>query len=148
MRKLEAKDIKDIGLLKHYRIVRRWACKNNKLNDADLELLIYFDCMDLFTRQDFLNGTYTYSWDKRRWQRLVREGWIVVWRHRNNTTQKYSLYKTSVKCKLLIKKIYRILLGQEDLPTSKQRNVIMQGKTYTDKVMKKAIELINKDKTR
>jgi hypothetical protein len=34
------------------------------------------------------------------------------------------------------------------LPTSKQRNVIMQGKTYTDKVMKKAIELINKDKTR
>ena len=39
MRKLEAKDIKDIGLLKHYRIVRKWACKNNKLNDADLELL-------------------------------------------------------------------------------------------------------------
>ena len=127
MRKLEAKDIKDIGLLKHYRIVRKWACKNNNLNDADLELLIYFDCMDLFTRQDFLNGTYTYSWDKRRWQRLVREGLIVVWRHRNNTTQKYSLYKTSVKCKLLINKIYRILLGQEDLPTSKQRNVIMQG---------------------
>ena len=86
--------------------------------------------------------------DKRRWQRLVREGWITVWRHRNNTTQKYSLYKTSIKCKLLINKIYRILLGQEDLPTSKQRNVIMQGKTYTDKVMKKAIELINKDKTR
>jgi hypothetical protein len=133
MRKLEAKDIKDIGLLKHYRIVRKWACKNNSLNDAD---------------QDFLNGTYTYSWDKRRWQRLVREGWISVWRHKNNTTQKYSLYKTSVKCKLLINKIYRILLGQEDLPTSKQRNVIMQGKTYTDKVMKKAIELINKDKTR
>ena len=46
MRKLEAKDIKDIGLLKHYRIVRKWACKNNNLNDADLELLIYFDCMD------------------------------------------------------------------------------------------------------
>ena len=148
MRKLEAKDIKDIGLFKHYRIVRKWACKNNNLNDADLELLIYFDCMDLFTRQDFLNGTYTYSWDKRRWQRLVREGWIVVWRHKNNTTQKYNLYKTSVKCKLLINKIYRILLGQEDLPISKQRNVIMQGKTYTDKVMKKAIELINKDKTR
>ena len=34
--------------------------KNNNLNDADLELLIYFDCMDLFTRQDFLNGTYTF----------------------------------------------------------------------------------------
>ena len=109
MRKLEAKDIKDIGLLKHYRIVRKWACKNNNLNDADLELLIYFDCMDLFTRQDFLNGTYTYSWDKRRWQRLVREGWIVVWRHRNRPTQKYHIYKVSFKGKQLISRIYRIM---------------------------------------
>jgi hypothetical protein len=58
------------------------------------------------------------------------------------------LYKTSVKCKLLINRIYRILLGEEDLPTSKQRNPIMKGQSYTDKVMKKAIELINKDKNR
>ena len=50
--RLEASDIKDLNLLKHYRIIRKWACKNNELNDADLELLIYFDCMDLFTRED------------------------------------------------------------------------------------------------
>ena len=45
--RLEASDIRNLNLLKHYRIIRKWACKNNDLNDADLELLIYFDCMDL-----------------------------------------------------------------------------------------------------
>ena len=141
MRRLEAKDLKEINLLKHYRIVRKWACRNNNITDAELELLIYFDCLNLFTRQDYINGSYTYTWDKRRWQRLVREGWITVWRHRNKTTQKYNIYKTSVKCKLLINRIYKMLLGQEDLPGIK-------GDTYTDKVMNKAIELINKDKNR
>ena len=43
MKKLDAGDLKDLNLLKHYRIIRKWACKNNGLNDADLELLIYFD---------------------------------------------------------------------------------------------------------
>ena len=53
MKKLAARDIKDIGLLKHYRIIRKWACKNNNLNDSDFELLIYLDCMDLFSKKDF-----------------------------------------------------------------------------------------------
>jgi|TARA_R100001443_G_scaffold101_3_gene408 hypothetical protein len=148
MRKLEAKDLRSIGLFKHYRIIRKWACKTYELKDADLELLIYFDCLDLFTRQDYLNGSYTYSWDKNRWERLRREGWIQVWRHRKGSTQKYTIYKTSFKCSQLISRIYRILLGIEDLPTSLRRNKIMEGNSYTDKVMIKAINLINKDKDR
>ena len=62
--KLDASDIRDLNLLKHYRIIRKWACKNNDLNDAELELLIYLDCMDMFTRKDFEDGTYSFSWDK------------------------------------------------------------------------------------
>ena len=53
MKKLKASDVKETGLLKHYRVIRKWACRNNKLNDADLELLIYFDCMDSFYKTRF-----------------------------------------------------------------------------------------------
>lgn len=148
MRRLDARDIKDMNLLKHYRVIRKWACKNNGLNDADLELLIYFDCMEYFTKQDFKTGTYAYSWDNRRWNRLLKEGWIVVWRHRNRTTQKYNIYKVSFKCKQLISRMYRIMLGEEDIPTSEKRNSIMKGKTYTDKVLQVAIKNVNSDKTR
>jgi len=147
MSRLEAADIKGLGLLKHYRIIRRWACKNNNLTDADLELLIYFDCMDFFTKQDYKIGTYAYSWDNKRWNNLLKEGWIVVWRNRNHTTQKYNIYKVSFKCKQLISKMYRIMLGKEDIPTS-HRNTIMKGKTYMDTVAITAIYNVNKDKTR
>ena len=148
MRKLSSSDIKDLNLLKHYRLIRKWACRNNNLNDADLELLIYFDCMDLFTKQDFKIGTYAYSWDNRRWNKMIKNNWIVVWRNRNRTTQKYNIYKVSFKCRQLIAKMYRIILGEDDVPTSKRRNSIMHGKTYTDKVLITAIKNVNKDKTR
>ena len=148
MRKLSSSDIKDLNLLKHYRLIRKWACRNNNLNDADLELLIYYDCMDLFTKQDFKIGTYAYSWDNRRWNKMIKNNWIVVWRNRNRTTQKYNIYKVSFKCRQLIAKMYRIMLGEDDVPTSKRRNSIMHGKTYTDKVLITAIKNVNKDKAR
>ena len=68
--KIDADYIKKIQLFKYYRIVRKWACKQNNLKDADLELLIYLNCLDRFTRDEFINGTYAYSWDKTRWDRL------------------------------------------------------------------------------
>ena len=148
MKKVNASDIRDLNLLKHYRLIRKWACKNNNLNDADLELLIYFDCMDLFTKQDFKIGTYAYSWDNRRWNKMVKNNWIVTWRQRNRTTQKYNIYKVSFKCKQLIARMYRIMLGEEDIPVSKKRNSIMKAKTYTDKVLITAIKNLNRDKTR
>ena len=148
MRKLSVSDIKELNLLKHYRIIRKWACKNNNLNDADLELLIYLDSIDFFNIKDFKKGSYSYSWDTRRWSRLINEGWIVVWRKRNRSTQMHNLYQVSFKCKQLIHRIYRIMLGEEDLPTSKRRNKIIAGKTYTDKVLTQAIYNVNKDKHR
>ena len=145
--KLSASDIRELNLLKYYRLIRRWACKTYNLKNADLELLIYLDCKSRFTRDNFIDGTYTYSWDKNRWERLRREGWIEVWRHRNRTSIKYSIYKTSFKCSQLISRIYRILLGEEDLPTS-ERNKFFNNRSYTDKVYNKAIDDMIKDKNR
>ena len=145
--KLSASDIRDLNLFKYYRLVRKWACKTYNLKDADLELLIYLDCKSRFTRNNFIDGSYTYSWDKNRWERLRREGWIEVWRHRNRTTIKYSIYKTSFKSSQLISRIYRILLGEEDIPTS-ERNVFYNNKSYTDKVFNKSIDDMIKDKDR
>ena len=87
------------------------------------------------------------SWDKLRWYRLRREGWIEVWRQRNRTTIKYTIYKTSFKCSQLISRMYRILLGEEDVPTG-ERNVFYKNKTYTDKVFNKAVDDMIKDNNR
>ena len=145
--KLTPYDLQEMNLLKYYRLIRKWACKTYGLKDADLELLIYLDCKIHFTRNDFIEGVYTYSWDKNRWERLRRDGWIDVWRQRNRTTMKYTIYKTSFKCQNLIKRIYRIMLAQEDLPTS-QRSIFYSNKSYTDKVYNKAIDDMINDKNR
>ena len=148
MKRLEARDVKDMNLLKHYRIIRKWAAKNNNITDADLELLIYLDCIDLFTKIDFKMCAYSYSLNNRRWNSLLKEGWIVVWRKRNMTTQKYHIYRVSFKGKQLINRMYKMMLGIEDIPTSERRNVIMKGETYTNKVLKVSIDNVNKDKYR
>jgi hypothetical protein len=137
-----------MNLLKHYRIIRKWACKNNNLNDADLELLIYLDCMEHFSKQDFKTGSYSYSWDNRRWNKLLKSDWIRVWRKRNRTTQLYNIYQISFKGKQLINRIYRTMLGEENIPTSSRRNKIISGNSYTDKVLTTAIYNVNNDKER
>ena len=148
MRKPTASELKDLHLLKHYRIIRKWACKTCNIKDADLELLIYLEAIEHFTKQDFKTGTYSYSWDNRRWNKLLKEGWIVVWRQRNRTTQKYNIYKVSFKCKQLISRMYRIMLGEEDIPTAERSNIIMKKKTYIDKVLSHSILNLNNDKNR
>tara|TARA_R110000744_G_scaffold144074_2_gene256098 strand:+ start:1993 stop:2433 length:441 start_codon:yes stop_codon:yes gene_type:complete len=140
-------DLRDMNIFKYYWLVRKWACKTYGIKDADLELLIYLDCKKHFTRNEFMDGAYTYSWDKKRWDRLRQDGWIDTWRHRNRTTIKYSVFKTSVKCQQLISRIYRILLAQEDLPQS-SRSTFYKNKTYTDKVFNKAIDDMVRDKDR
>jgi hypothetical protein len=149
MRELTGQELRDIGLLKHYRIIRRWVCKKTGLNNADLELLIYFDCIGEFRKHDYEEGILTYSWDNRRWNMLLKEGWIVKWRGFDRAAdQSHSIYKVSLRCVNIIQQMYRIMLGKEDIPTSMRRNPIMKRKTYTDKVMSAAIKNINKDKTR
>ena len=140
--RIEANDIRELQIFKYYRLVRKWFCRQYSIKEADLELLIYLDCIGIFSRQDFINGAYAYSWDKHRWERLVREGWIVVYSKRNRTTVKYSTYKVSTKCKLMINRLYKVLLGEEDLQHLKEQD------TYTSKVMSTALNYMNKDNTR
>ena len=78
--------------------------------------------------------------------KLIQNDWIVVWRHRNRTTQKFNIYKVSFKGKQLIKRIYRVMLGEEDIPTSTKRNKIMRGETYIDKVLQTSIKNVNKSR--
>ncbi len=147
MRKISSDDLGSLNILQHYRIIRKWISKTCDIKEADLELLMYLDGKDLFTKQDFKMGTYSYSWDNRRWNRLIKAGWIVVWRKRNRTTQKYHIYKTSTRFKHLIRRVYRIMLGEEDIPTGSS-NIIMKRNNYTNKVLSKSIIDLNANKKR
>tara|TARA_X000000368_G_scaffold259257_1_gene204905 strand:+ start:2426 stop:2875 length:450 start_codon:yes stop_codon:yes gene_type:complete len=135
-----------VDFLKYYRLVSRWATKNNNLNVADLELLFYLDPIFYFTIKDFKDGTLFYSWDKERFYRLQRDGWIDKVHKGIGRHGDHNKYKVSQKGKLLINKIYRILIGEEDIPSSAKRNSIMKRKSYIDKVYSQAIKKFNNQK--
>ena len=135
-----------VDFLKYYRLVSRWATKNNNLSVADLELLFYLDPIQYFTIDDFKTGTLFYSWDKERFYRLQKDGWINKTHFGGGRRGDHNKYKVSQKGKLLINKIYRILIDEEDLPLSAKRNSIMKRKTYIDKVYSQAIKEFNKQK--
>jgi len=145
--KISGSDLKEIKILKYYRLIRKWVCKTYNIKEADLELLIYLESLNRFNRKDFIDGVYLFSWDKHRWERLRREGWIEVWRERNRLDSKYAIYKVSFKFSNIISRIYRIMAGQEDLPVS-ERNIFYKNKSYTDKVFNKAIDDMIKDPNR
>ena len=44
--------------------------------------------------------------------------------------------------------MYRIMLGEEDIPTSEKFNKVMKRESYSDKVLANSITLLNYDKTR
>ena len=89
--------------------------------------------------------TYAYSWDNNRFSRLLQEGWIVAWRHGNKKLRQGSLYKVSLKTTQLLTRMYRILAGEEDIPTGATQNVI-KSKAYSDRMLQVAIKRINNDK--
>jgi hypothetical protein len=136
-----------MNIFKYYRLTRQWACKTYGLSNAELELLIYLDCKKHFNRKGFIDGTYTMGWDKLRWNRLRKEGWIDVFREGNRKDSQGTMFKVSFKTKTMITRIYKILLGEENPPWG-MRSVFYKNKTYTDKVMNKAIDDMIKDKDR
>ena len=135
-----------VDFLKYYRLVSRWACTNYDLGVADLELLFYLDPNKYFTIEDFKEGTLYYSWDKERFYRLQRNGWIEKIHKGVGRRGDHNKYKVSQKGKLLINRIYRILINEEDLPESAKRNKIMKRNRYIDKVYSQAIKKFNNQK--
>ena len=135
-----------VDFLKYYRLVSRWATTNNNLKVADLELLFYLDPIKYFTIDDFKTGTLFYTWDKDRFYRLQKNKWIDKSHESSGRKGDHNKYKVSRKGKLLINKIYKILVGFEDLPSSARRNKIMKRETYIDKVYSQAIKEFNKQK--
>jgi hypothetical protein len=106
--------------LGEWAIVRRWAQINYDLTRAELEMLLFLHKRKLFTRQDFAQFSNFMQWDTKRFDKLLREGWVYIWRQRKQGET--NLYEVSFKSKKLITSIYKKLTGLEPIPMSPRRN--------------------------
>ena len=134
--------------LKYYRVVRKMLCKLNNLSDAELEKLIFLDD-EYFTKARYQEAAcMDMSWNPNQFKKLLEDGWIEEFRPYKPPRQA-ALYRSTGKAHHLVKRVYRLLSGEEDLPTSNRRNPVMKDDdklSSSEKLLKRATLLMNNDK--
>jgi len=124
--------------LKYWRIIRYWVKAKYGLTTPDLEMLLFLYSEHLFKKTDFKEYEEIMSWDVNRFDRLLRDGWIHVWRKRRGKER--ALYELTYKSKRIIDTIYKKLNGQE---ISERNPLFNKNVSYSDKVYRNAIKKLN-----
>ena len=124
--------------LKYWRIIRYWVKATYGLTTPDLEMLLFLYSEHLFKKSDFKEYEEIMSWDINRFDRLLRDGWIHVWRKRKGSEA--TLYELTYKTKRIIDTIYKKLTGEE---LSERNPLFNKNVSYADKVYRNAIKKLN-----
>ncbi len=133
--------------LKYWRVVRQWAKTKHNISSADLDMMIFLYSERLFTRKSFLDFAMTMSWDSNRFNRMLADGWISIWRKRNG--QEATLYELSFKGKKLVTSVYNKLNGREKISENYQNNpMYAKNASYTNKRYRRIVEKMNDPKRR
>lgn len=142
---MKVKDLPYDNVLKYWRVLKYYTKRKYNLGEPELEVLIYLYDEHLFTREHFENFEGLLSWDKDRWYKLKRDGWIDVWRD-HDAHPKQSLYMLSKKSRDMITSLYKKLYQEEPLGTKGRTNPIFEGQKpscYQDKRYRKFIKKMN-----
>jgi|TARA_B110000908_G_C10258817_1_gene457581 hypothetical protein len=128
--------------LKYWRVIRYFIKAKYGLNQADLDMLLFLNSEDIFSRDKFKEFDNILAWDVSRFERLRKDAWIEVFRNRMGN--KKALYQVSYKTQRVIDSIYKKLSGEE-IPSTEQGNpMFARNVSYSDKIYRNMIIEMNK----
>ncbi len=127
--------------LKYWKVIRQYYKAKHKVSQADLDVLLFMYSENYFTRERFDRYNRILTWDRYRFDKMLKDGWFEVFRPKEG--KKRTVYKMTGKGRHLVSDIYRKLNGEE-IPTSKSNNPMFMRKVrYTHKVYKNMIIEMN-----
>ena len=119
--------------LKYWRVIRYFIKSKYGLTTSDLDMLLF-----LYSEDEFDS---LLSWNEARFDSLLRDGWIEVFRKRRMKHK--TLYGVTFKTQRVISSVYKKLSGEE-IPTSLNNNPIFaKNVKYSDKAYRKMILEMN-----
>tara|TARA_R100000935_G_scaffold3616_1_gene9143 strand:- start:3081 stop:3545 length:465 start_codon:yes stop_codon:yes gene_type:complete len=142
-RKPTSRHIPTHDYLKYWRVIRYWVKAKYKLSTPDLEMLLFLYSEQMFNKTQFADYEEIMSWDISRFNRLLRDDWIHVWRKRKG--KETTLYELTYKAKRVINTVYRKLNGEEIAETEINNPLFKFDASYMDKVYRNKIIEINKE---
>jgi len=127
--------------MKYWRVIRYFILAKYKVSTSDLDVLMFLYSEMYFGKEQFNDYDELMSWDVNRFNRLVKEGWISVFRPK--TKKSKTLYEVSYKGKRMIGSMYRKLNGEE-IPEHRTSNPLFNTNvSYQDKVYRNYIKEMN-----
>ena len=111
------------------------------MTQSDLDILLFLKSEGYFSKDKFKEFDKILSWEEHRFDRLLRDGWVEVFRKRKG--KRKGLYNLSYKSQRVLTSIYKKLNGEE-LPTSPSQNpMFLKNTSYSNKMYRQAIENMN-----
>lgn len=127
--------------LKYWRVIRYFVKAKYGIGTAELDMLLFLYSEKYFSKDKFDEFDELLSWDVNRFDKLLRDGWITVFRKRSGKTK--ALYEVSYKGRRMLGSMYKKLNGEE-IPVSPSVNPMFQKNvSYTDKVYRNMIKEMN-----
>ena len=127
--------------LKYWRVIRYWVKAKYNVGTPELDLMLFLYSEEIFNKTKFKEFEECMSWDEPRFHRLLKEGWIHVWRKRQG--KETTLYELSYQGKRLINTIYKKLNGEEIGETPLANPLFRHDASYMDKVYRNMIIEMN-----
>lgn len=145
---INRKGERKVDFLKYYGLIERIYARDNDLSLAMFRLILYLDAVPYFTRQDFLDGTLYFTWDKRLFNKILKDGWINVIKNGYRKAGDHNHYNVSLKGKLMVTSVYKILCGEMELPEKYKRTREKAHARYIDKTEKTAIKAMEQSRAK
>ena len=127
--------------LKYWRVVRYFIKAKYDLSQADLEILLFLYSEKYFSKDKLDEFNELISWDKQRFNTLLQEGWVDVFRKKEGNRR--VVYELSYKARRVVGLVYKKLNGEE-LPEHPSVNPLFKNNIpYMDKVYRNFIKEMN-----
>lgn len=127
--------------LKYWKVIRQYIKSKHGLTQGELDMLLFLYSEPYFDKEKFQEFNNILSWDRHRFDKLLRDGWIENFRKYHGTHR--GIYNLSDKGKNVIRDMYKKLNGEE-IPTSLTNNpMFLKNVKYTDKVYRNMIIQMN-----
>ena len=128
--------------LKYWRVVRFWVKAKHNLSTPELEMLLFLYSEEYFNKTKFKEFEQLMSWDLSRFDNLLKEGWIIVWRKKSGKFA--TLYELSYKGKRVVATVYKKLSGEEIAESPNVNPLFRKDACYMDKIYRNSIKEMNK----
>ena len=129
--------------LKYWRVIRYWVKAKYKIGTPDIDMLLFLYSEDIFNKTKFNEFEELMSWDVNRFDQLLKNGWVHVWRKKRG--KETTLYELTYKAKRLVNLIYRKLNGEEIGEDHRTNPLFRKDASFMDKVYRLSIIKINEE---